>query len=205
MGRIYDTLELLGPRLLVRPLPDVEFTMSGRLVKPDSARQVQNRGIVEKVGPGEFIRQTDTIHEFKDMTVEVGDLVCYQKYAGTWVVLDELDRLMLMEDEVQARIKAADVGLVSHASEQADDLERRIRAIEPERNLSISATEHLTGEPCLICLESATIDQREETARTAKANLEAMRAELVHGAAPSISHTTEPRLVRPEPEPSASA
>jgi chaperonin GroES len=162
MGKIYDHLELIGARLIVRPLPDLDLTQGG-IVLPDTGRHTQNRAIVEKVGPGELVdgpvptREGDRIAVArKPMTVAVGDLVLYQKYAGTWVILDELERLMLLEDEVQGRVPAAKFTLITH-----DD------------------SEHLEGEPCLIC--SAPKEQ------AAKANLAALRQELVAESSPSES------------------
>src|SRR5262249_41271502 len=130
---------------------------------------------VEKRGPDEYLAEGG----YRSMTVNVGDVVFYQKFAGTWVQLAGREVLMLLEDEVQARLPAGTVTVVSHTDEVAQDLERRLRALEPERGISLSAFEHLEGEPCLICSTLATIETREAEATSAKANLEAMRAEFV--------------------------
>lgn len=171
--RLYDRLELLGPRVLVRPLPDLGFTPSG-LVKPDSARNEQNRGIVEKAGPGRLERDAVI-----PIDLGVGDLVFYQRYAGTWVTLDDHERLMLMEDEVQARIVAAHVTPVVHTRDEAAALQARVRALDPTSQLSLTETEHLEGEPCLICFELATIAEREQAAKAAWEALAQERAALV--------------------------
>lgn len=163
MGKIYEHLELLGPRVLVRPLPDLGVTQGG-LVLPDTGLHQQNRAIVEKVGPGDIVEGVKDRHPFdtlnknpivparRAMSLSVGDLVLYQKFAGTWVVLDEQTRLMLLEDEVQGFVPAAKFTLVRH-----DD------------------SEHLEGEPCLICL--APIQDAKNA--SARADLDRQRAELV--------------------------
>lgn len=162
MGKIYDELELIGPRVLVRPLPDLGVTQSG-LVLPDTGIHQQNRAIVEKVGPGELVdreiigrwrdQNPDTVETRRSMTLQVGDLVLYQKFAGTWVILDEHRRLMLLEDEVQGRVPAAKFTLVRHDDDN----------------------EHLEGEPCLTCL--APIQEAKNAA--AREDLDRQRAELV--------------------------
>src|SRR5256885_7594908 len=127
MGRVYDHIELIGPRVLVRPLPDLEFTADGLLVNPDSARHTQNRAVVEKVGPGELL--TDGKAR-RGMPFSAGDLVFYQKFAGTYVVLDDVERLMLLEDEIQGRVPDTFVHLIAHTHEQTADIERRVRALD---------------------------------------------------------------------------
>lgn len=161
MGKIYDHLELIGARLLVRPLPDLDVTQGG-IVLPDTGRHQQNRAVVEKIGPGELVddhghfdAETGFIPGRRPLTVAVGDLVLYQKFAGTWVILDERERLMLLEDEIQGRVPADKFTLITH-----DDV-----------------NEHLEGEPCLIC--SAPKEQ------AARENLERMRESLVGGSSPS--------------------
>lgn len=151
MGTIYDHLELVGPRLLVRPLPDLGVTQSG-LVLPDSGIHQQNRAIVEKVGPGELL-EGPIADTRRPMTIAIGDLVLYQKFAGTWVILDEMKRLMLLEDEVQGRVPADTFTLVRHDDDN----------------------EHLEGEPCLTCL--APIQEAKNAA--ARADLEEQRRALV--------------------------
>jgi len=176
MGRVYDHIELIGPRVLVRPLPDLEFMADGLLVKPDSARHTQNRAVVEKVGPGELL--TDGKAR-RGMPFGAGDLVFYQKFAGTYVTLDDVDRLMLLEDEIQGRVPATFVKLIAHTHADATDIERRVRALDADgTGPTFTATEHLEGEPCLMCHEMATLEERERRARDAKSNLETMREQL---------------------------
>lgn len=124
---IYENLEVLGPRVLARPLSELDVTRGG-IVRPDSAKVPQNRAVVEKVGPGE---QVDG--QLRALPFQPGDVVFYQKFAGAWIVLDERERLMLHADEIQARMPAERVKLLRHGDDER--------------------CEHLEGESCLICLE----------------------------------------------------
>lgn len=147
MASVYEHLELLGPRVLVRPLAELDVTKGG-IVRPESAKLQQNRAVVEKVGLG-------TEHDDGTMTplpFRVGDVVFYQKFAGAYVELDERERLMLMADEIQARLPVDVVRLVRHTENDS---------------------EHLEGESCLICLGPQE--------SLAKANLASMREERVRG------------------------
>jgi chaperonin GroES len=143
---IYDDLELLGPRVLARPLSDLDVTKGG-IVRPDSAKHQQNRALVEKVGPGD----TKDDGRIVPLPFAVGDVVFYQKYAGAWIVLDEQERLMLMGEEIQARLPVDRVRLVHHDNDATKD--------------------HLEGEACLICFQQADSE--------AKTNLATMREEFV--------------------------
>jgi len=153
---IYARLELLGPRVLVRPLTELDTTKGG-LVIPDNARLQQNRAIVEKVGPG---RELET-GAIQPLVFAVGDVVFYQKFAGAWVTLAQVDRLMLMDEEIQARIPADQVTLVHHDGDDTQD--------------------HLEGEPCLICLRTTDL--------VAKASLAQMREELLKDGIPASSRS----------------
>ena len=142
---IYSQLQLIGPRVLVRPLCELDVT-DGGIVIPDTAKIPQNRAVVEKVGPGLELENGS----LKPLVFAPGDVVFYQKFAGAWLMLAGKERLMLMSDEIQARLPADVVTLVTHP--------------EGEQH------EHLEGEACLICSKRRDSES--------KANLEAMREEM---------------------------
>jgi chaperonin GroES len=145
MPDIYETLEVIGGRVVARPLRELDLDKSG-LYLPDTARMPQNRAIVEKVGPG----ARDDRGVVFPMPFSPGDVVFYQKFAGAWIYLAGVERLMLMEEEIQARIPGHMVRLVHHGEDKDD---------------------HLAGEPCGICIAA-------ENARASK-HLEQMREALV--------------------------
>ncbi len=82
----------LSDRVLVEPLPAEKTTASG-LIIPDSAKEKQQKGTVIAVGKG-----------LKDepMTVKVGDIVLFGKYAGTELVVDNTDYLIMRESDILA-------------------------------------------------------------------------------------------------------
>jgi chaperonin GroES len=156
----YEQLEILGPRVLARVLPVLDITEGG-LVRPDVTRVPQNRAVVEKIGPGTLTDAGQLI----PMPFAVGDVVFYQKFAGFWLELAGKERLMLMAEEIQARLPASVVTIVTHTGEN----------------------EHLEGEPCLICMKPEQDAARERLAQ--------MRAELVASPAPPLEALTPDALL----------
>jgi chaperonin GroES len=82
----------LADRVLVKPLPAEKTTASG-LIIPDSAKEKQQKGTVIAIGNG-----------LKDepMTVKVGDTVLFGKYAGTEIVVDSTEYLIMRESDILA-------------------------------------------------------------------------------------------------------
>ncbi|MDD3723132.1 MAG: co-chaperone GroES [Lutibacter sp.] len=82
----------LADRVLVKPLPAEKTTASG-LIIPDSAKEKQQKGTVMAIGTG-----------LKDepMTVKVDDIVLFGKYAGTELVVDGTEYLMMRESDILA-------------------------------------------------------------------------------------------------------
>lgn len=82
----------LADRVLVKPLPAEKMTASG-LIIPDSAKEKQQKGTVIAIGNG-----------LKDepMTVKVGDTVLFGKYAGTELVVDGTEYLIMRESDILA-------------------------------------------------------------------------------------------------------
>lgn len=82
----------LADRVLVKPLPAEKTTASG-LIIPDSAKEKQQKGTVIAIGNG-----------LKDepMTVKIGDTVLFGKYAGTELVVDNTEYLIMRESDILA-------------------------------------------------------------------------------------------------------
>ena len=82
----------LADRVLVKPLPAEKTTASG-LIIPDSAKEKQQKGTVMAIGTG-----------LKDepMTVKVDDTVLFGKYAGTEIVIDGTEYLIMRESDILA-------------------------------------------------------------------------------------------------------
>ncbi len=84
----------LGDRVVVKPEPAEEQTASGLYI-PDTAKEKPQRGTVVAVGPGRVENGTKI-----EMTVKEGDKVLYGKYAGTEIVLDGEEYLIMRESDI---------------------------------------------------------------------------------------------------------
>lgn len=80
----------ISDRVVVKPAQAEEKTKGGIII-PDTAKEQPQRGEVVAVGPGK---------DGNLMTVKVGDVVLYGKYAGQNVELDGVDYLIMREDDV---------------------------------------------------------------------------------------------------------
>ena len=93
-------LQPLNDRLLVKRLESEEKTAGGLYI-PYTAKEKPCKGQVVAVGPG----KTDDHGNRIAMAVKKGDMVLFNKYAGTEVKLDGTDHLVMREDDVLAIIE----------------------------------------------------------------------------------------------------
>jgi len=91
MGKV--NIKPLGGRVVVAPAPAEEKTSSGIII-PDTAKEKPQRGTIVAVSESED----------NPLTVKVGDVVLYGKYAGTELNIDGEDYLIMKEDEILAII-----------------------------------------------------------------------------------------------------
>jgi chaperonin GroES len=80
----------INDRVVVKPAPAEEKTKGGIII-PDTAKEKPQRGEVVAVGPGK---------DGNLMTVQVGDIVLYGKYAGQELNHDGSDYLIMREDDI---------------------------------------------------------------------------------------------------------
>src|SRR6266446_2718663 len=100
----------LQDRILVRRIEAEERTPGGIII-PDTAKEKPVEGEVLAVGPG----ARDEAGVLRPLDVKVGDRVLFGKWAGTEVLINGEDRLILkesdilcvIEDDAQARAMAA--------------------------------------------------------------------------------------------------
>jgi len=71
-------LKPLGDRVIITPMEENEVTASG-IVLPETAKEKPQKGTILAVGPG----AKDDKGNYIPMSVKVGDVVLYGKYAGT--------------------------------------------------------------------------------------------------------------------------
>ena len=84
----------LADRIVVEPAPAEQKT-SGGIIIPDTAKEKPQKGTVLAVGPGK---------KDEPVTLKVGDVVLYGKYAGTEVHVDGKDLLIMKESDIYAII-----------------------------------------------------------------------------------------------------
>ena len=84
----------LADRVVIEPAVAEEKTVGGIII-PDTAKEKPQRGKVVAVGSGK---------KDEPMTVKVGDLVLYGKYAGTEISVDGSDYLIMKESDILAII-----------------------------------------------------------------------------------------------------
>jgi chaperonin GroES len=81
----------IGERVLIKIKSSEEKTAGG-IVIPEAAQEKTQEGIVVSVG------------ESPDIKVKKGDVVIYDKYAGTQIKIDDKDHLILKLDDILAVI-----------------------------------------------------------------------------------------------------
>ena len=87
----------LSDYVVLQPIQQEEVSVSG-LVIPDSAKEKSQEGKVIAVGPGK-INDSGNIEE---IDLKVGDVVIYQKFAGT----DYEDLIIVRASDVLARVSS---------------------------------------------------------------------------------------------------
>ena len=86
------SIKPLADRVLVEPA-EAEQKTAGGIIIPDTAKEKPQKGVVIAVGPGK---------KDEPMTVKVGDVVLYGKYAGTELQLDGNTYLIMKESDIYA-------------------------------------------------------------------------------------------------------
>ncbi|MCI5081763.1 MAG: co-chaperone GroES [Saprospiraceae bacterium] len=84
------SLKPINDRVVVKPAPAEEKTAGGIII-PDTAKEKPQRGEIIAVGPGK---------DGNLMTVQVGDIVLYGKYAGQELNYEGTDYLIMREDDI---------------------------------------------------------------------------------------------------------
>ena len=88
-------LKPLGDRVLIRPSDEEEVTSAG-IVLPDTARKKPQEGDVLAVGSGRMLDSGERV----PISVKVGDVVIYSKYAGTEIKMGGEDLIIIDEDSI---------------------------------------------------------------------------------------------------------
>ena len=93
-------LKPLGGRVVVEPLEAEDIT-SGGIFLPETAKEKPQKGTIVACGEGERDDKGKRI----PMDVKVGDVVLFNKYAGTEIKVDGKKVMILRENEILAIIE----------------------------------------------------------------------------------------------------
>jgi chaperonin GroES len=84
----------LSDRVIIEPAAAETQTASGIII-PDTAKEKPQKGTVVAIGNGK---------KDEPLTVKIGDIVLYGKYAGTDLKFNGKDYLIMREDDILAII-----------------------------------------------------------------------------------------------------
>jgi chaperonin GroES len=90
-------LKPLGGRVVVEPIEAEDITMGG-IFLPETAKEKPQKGTILSTGPGE----RDDKGKYIPMEVKTGDVVLFNKYAGTEIKVDGKKVIILRENEILA-------------------------------------------------------------------------------------------------------
>ena len=89
----------LQDRVIVKRVAEEEKTKGGIII-PDTAKEKPSKGQVVAAGPGKAGENGERVA----LAVKAGDMVLFNKYAGTEVKLDGVDHLVMREEDILAII-----------------------------------------------------------------------------------------------------
>ena len=93
-------LKPLGDRVVIQPSESGVDKSPGGIFIPDTAKEKPQKGKILAAGPG---RTTDD-GKLVPLTVKVGDVVVYSKYAGTEWKEDGAEFLIVRESDILATV-----------------------------------------------------------------------------------------------------
>ncbi len=88
------TIRPLGNRVLVKR--SEAMTTKGGIILPDAAQEKPREGEVIDAGPGKH-NDDGTL---QNMTVKSGDTILFSSYAGTEIVIDDNEYIIMSEDDI---------------------------------------------------------------------------------------------------------
>lgn len=102
----------VGNRILVKRKAAKEKSEGGIII-PKVAQEKMSEGEVIQLGRGR-VQEDGSIRPFD---VKVGDLVLFQKHAGTDIKIEKEDFLMLQEDDIFGILRAHDASVCPHCGQ----------------------------------------------------------------------------------------
>ena len=93
-------LKPLNDRVLVKRLESEEKTAGGLFI-PDTAKEKPSKGQVVAAGPGKAGENGERVA----LAVKAGDMVLFNKYAGTEVKLDGEEYIIVRQSDILAVVE----------------------------------------------------------------------------------------------------
>lgn len=90
----------LDDRVVIKPMEAEERTAGG-IVLPDTAKEKPQRGAIIATGPGRLLEDGSR----GEMSVKVGDVVLFGKYAGTEITIEGEEHQIMREQDILAIIE----------------------------------------------------------------------------------------------------
>jgi len=90
----------LDDRVVIKPMEAEERTAGG-IVLPDTAKEKPQRGTITATGPGKLVEDGSR----GEMSVKVGDVVLFGKYAGTEITIEGKEHQIMREQDILAIIE----------------------------------------------------------------------------------------------------
>ena len=94
------SIKPLADRVVAKRL-EIEETIKGGIIIPDSAKKKQEMAKVIAVGPG----KTTNKNKILTMPVKIGDVILMDKYAGQEITIDDEDFVIVKSDDIIAIVK----------------------------------------------------------------------------------------------------
>lgn len=94
-------IEPLHDKVVVKPLSEEKVTASGIVIPDTVNREKPMQGEVVAVGPGKL----DKHGKRMPMSVKVGDVVLFTKYAPDEVEIDDVEYLVIEEEKILGVIR----------------------------------------------------------------------------------------------------
>ena len=93
-------IEPLGDKIVVKRM-DADEVTAGGIVLPDSAREKPQQGRVLSVGNGRLTESGQRV----PLQVQEGDRVMFSSYAGSEIIMDDQELLIMNESEILAVVE----------------------------------------------------------------------------------------------------
>ena len=90
----------LDDRVVIKPMEAEERTAGG-IVLPDTAKEKPQKGTIVATGPGKLLEDGSR----GEMSVKVGDVVLFGKYAGTEITIEGEEHQIMREQDILAIIE----------------------------------------------------------------------------------------------------